>query len=401
MTESPASSIFQLSAGFLYAASLTWAAYSHSVVWAIAGCVLYLVIKPERMPKWIYFVWAVGALFLAWVQPSLSDDFQRYVWEGFVQTQGFDPYSLSPEDLMARGLEHPSGPLVNHPHLPAIYPPLAQEMFWGMASIWPHWRMWKLLVLLIWLFTIWQIKSFRNMAFSPLVLIEGLWNAHLDVAALLLLMLALHQISKTKAHTSGLGLAALIGIKTLPAIWVPFVWRRFNTRQGIALLFTCSLALLFLYLPYLRVGKDLFHSFLVYSQSWQFNNLLFFVLKPWVPAHVLRILFGLALMASLGLIFRVRVASLNQELALVWLALIVFSPTFYPWYLLWLVPLLPAKTVNGLFASAMLSYLILIPYRASGIWQETLWWLLPEWIGLTWCITSYIRKDILLEPHER
>ena len=37
----------------------------------------------------------------------VSNDVYRYIWEGFIQNQGFNPYQIAPNDPLLTGLIHP------------------------------------------------------------------------------------------------------------------------------------------------------------------------------------------------------------------------------------------------------------------------------------------------------
>ena len=69
--------------------------------------------------------------------PQLSDDINRYHWEGQVVAAGEDPFDRPPNSTALQYLRErsPTWAAVNHPHLPAIYPPGAQWIFAAMASL--------------------------------------------------------------------------------------------------------------------------------------------------------------------------------------------------------------------------------------------------------------------------
>ena len=56
--------------------------------------------------------------------PSLSDDVQRYVWDGRVQLHGVHPYAHAPADEALAGLRDDGWKRINHPEVRTIYPPL-------------------------------------------------------------------------------------------------------------------------------------------------------------------------------------------------------------------------------------------------------------------------------------
>jgi len=67
---------------------------------------------------------------------SLSDDIERYVWDGAVLANGMDPYAHYPEDLVGAGpgLDEARLERLNSPRYYTIYPPLAQAAF-GAAAL--------------------------------------------------------------------------------------------------------------------------------------------------------------------------------------------------------------------------------------------------------------------------
>lgn len=325
--------------------------------------------------------------------PDLSDDFHRYLWEGHVQNEGYSPYQHSPQSLYDK-VCHPSEGLINNDHLPAIYPPLAQylfrfsdlfsQKFWG-------WKWVLLLWCLPWLLVL-PKSSLTTLYFIPAVLIEGWWNGHLDLAGIVPTLVLLQAVEKHKAGLAGFALGTVIALKIMPLIWFPFVFFYFKGKQRYLFAGTAFLVVCLCYAPYLSQGQDLFFSFVTFSKTWFFNNLLFTGLSSFLPQDIARYsLSGLFLIAYLAIFFSKR--SVSQKCLAAWICLIICSPTFFPWYLLWLVPFLTQqsqKIFNLTYASAFISYWVLVAFRAHGIWQEQLWWLIPEWLILGYCFFSML-----------
>ena len=59
--------------------------------------------------------------------PLLSDDLYRYLWEGLVANQGYNPVVQAPNSLAH--LDTDLHQLVNHPQISSIYPPMALIWF--------------------------------------------------------------------------------------------------------------------------------------------------------------------------------------------------------------------------------------------------------------------------------
>ena len=69
------------------------------------------------------------------LEPALSDDIHRYLHEGNLVLNGENPYLIAPADVEP-GLRMPGWDRINHPHVPAAYPPAVQ---YGLAlAVWIH-----------------------------------------------------------------------------------------------------------------------------------------------------------------------------------------------------------------------------------------------------------------------
>ena len=223
--------------------------------------------------------------------------------------------------------------------------------------------------------------------FAPLVLFEGFWNSHLDLLGLIPGFLLVAALRDKKPLSVGFYLAVMTAFKLLPVLLLPTCLLHFRREFWPRLLLGFFPFLLLTYLPFLDQGMALFDSFLTFSRHWHFNNLLFPLFDALIPADWVRPVLAACLLIGIALAsFSKR--DVVDRCALIWVALFVFSPTFYPWYLLWLIPFvrpLQERYLHLAYAASFFSYLALIPYRASGVWGEHWGWLLPEWLLLYGC----------------
>ena len=71
----------------------------------------------------------------------VSNDVYRYIWEGFIQNQGFNPYQVAPNDPLLAGLIQGDMATIwqqiNHKDLSAAYPPLMMLLFRTLSAISP------------------------------------------------------------------------------------------------------------------------------------------------------------------------------------------------------------------------------------------------------------------------
>ena len=141
-------SIALLSSGFTYGDSALEKPIVSFVVLLVVGSYIYLLmvraVAAEREKKtalllWFFFVGVVLRLQFLTSAPILEDDLYRYLWDGAVLVEGFNPYRYPPEQILNGGGQripeklvqlaiHSEGiaARINHPGLTTIYPPVAQ-----------------------------------------------------------------------------------------------------------------------------------------------------------------------------------------------------------------------------------------------------------------------------------
>lgn len=328
-------------------------------------------------------------------QPLLSDDFHRYLWEGHVQNQGYSPYNHAPRSLYPL-LDHPSEGKINHDELTAIYPPLAQLLFRLSDLLSTSIYAWKGLILLLLGLWVWFEPRARTplILLSPLILIEGLWHAHLDVIGLLPGFLLVRTLLKRLPLGAGAALAAMVGLKIVPIVLAPICFLYFRGSEKIRFALALAGLLFLIYLPFLDQAATLFDSFLRFSREWHFNNPFFHAFMLGFGRDAARVILGLGLLAWLGFA-TFRQAPVEHKCATAWIGVLAFSPTLYPWYLLWLLPFIAAGKLKYLhlgYLATCLSYLVLVEYQTMGIWRERFSWMIPEWLILLFCFFMLMRQ---------
>ena len=90
----------------------------------------------RRISRWWFWGVAIAPrLVLLAMYPG--DDIWRYLWEGYIQNAGFNPYLVAPDADVLMPFRFDWWNDINHPHLPAIYPPITQLGFRLLALISP------------------------------------------------------------------------------------------------------------------------------------------------------------------------------------------------------------------------------------------------------------------------
>ncbi len=313
--------------------------------------------------------------------PFTSDDIYRYIWDGHVQAAGINPYRYAPNaDELLFLRESQIHPFINHPHLPTIYPPLAQVCFLvayygGNGSVWGF----KILsffaetiscLLLITLLKELKILSpFRMLLYGwcPLLVLEFFTSGHVDVLGIPFLLLFILSMVKAHQRVAALALAAAVLVKILPIILLPLIARQLGWRKMLDFMLFFSLTIIVGYLPYASAGWNVMGSLNTYLTHWSFNSSCF-ALLGWLSGSD-QIAHQLAYLAIA--IWTITIAFTQRDLlaGICWTltGVYLFSPTVFPWYLSWVVPVLAIFPLRALLVLLMLCSLSYWPGDRAAI----------------------------------
>lgn len=293
--------------------------------------------------------------------PTLSDDAYRYVWDGWLQLRGINPYVMLPSDVPSSAMGA-SGLLekLNSASYYSVYPPASQLVFLlgslvGGSGWMGSWYVIKAVFVAIEWGGVWALsrmvsaRSLLLYAWHPLVIIEIAGQAHTEggMVGLLLLALLLHRSGRL-----ALSVAALTGagwFKLYPLLLVPFLLRRVGWRY-VWVVGAVTVALL---LPYAAPSAitNVTQSLNLYVRLFEFNAGPYFLLKTiglvgfeedWSKAlgPLLRSAFLLGTVGIFSMDWRLR-----WPIAWSWLAVIgllwITATTVHPWYLVGILALLP------------------------------------------------------------
>jgi alpha-1,6-mannosyltransferase len=367
---------------------------------------------------------------LLWSTPALEDDYYRYMWDGGITASGHSPYKHAPdeagEDGMApaaiKALATSAGVVhtrINHPDLRTIYPPVA-EAFFALA----HWaEPWSLLA--------WRVVCFGGELatlalllallgdlkrsplwvaaywWNPLVIKELINSAHME-AILMPFVLAALLLSVRKRPlwaTGALALAA--GAKLWPVILAPLIWRQLlaTPRQLAVAVGSLGAACVLWAVPPLLAGLGDDSGFVAYATYWKtvsaimpnLERLLGLLFSPFqaeasTVSRAARVLVGILLAVIILWIARKPLAGpqdLIERALLTVASLYLLSPSQFPWYLIWLQPLLCVRPERGwLLATALVPlYYVSFYFNATDrawMFREIIVWAiwLPIWATL-------------------
>ncbi len=308
--------------------------------------------------------------------PIYEDDWNRYLWDGAVITQGINPYAYSPEEVFRYSGENDNLQAlsalseanddfvqrINNPQLTTIYPPMAQAIFALSALIKPfdldvlrglYWLSELLALLLlvkalmlfgrsplwVWLY-----------ALNPLVIFTAFNGVHMDILLVPFILGALILV-KPRPIWAVVSLSLAVAVKLWPLLLGPVLFRRYRKTFADYLGYGVSLGGLSLVLcsPMLMyIGGD--SGLSAYSAQWQRSSFLF----PYIETIITQfnenggffarllvgaIISGVAL--CYGLFWKANDKTLPLVMMVITLVLYLLSPTGFPWYVIWFAFLLP------------------------------------------------------------
>jgi alpha-1,6-mannosyltransferase len=244
------------------------------IVLAIAsgGVAMAATRVAEQVPtaKALWLVIGIALLLrgvLVFLDPLLSDDIYRYVWDGKVQAAGINPYRYYPaDDALVSLRDNAVYPKINRVDWAVtIYPPVAQMFFFLVTRLGENITTMKIAmvacdgviaaIILLFLKRLGRpLTRLVAYAWHPLPMWEIANNGHVDalmtMLAMLGLWLALGGRPLRGAIAISLGaLAKPLAVLALPAAWRPWDWK--VPLMVAAVIMLC-------YLPYLSVGWGVF-----------------------------------------------------------------------------------------------------------------------------------------------
>jgi len=343
-----------------------------------------------------------GAVLL-FAPPLLSDDLYRYLWEGRLWLEGFNPYRLAPDDPAAAHLRDDLWANINNKTLATIYPPLSQLVFvlaqWFGGEVWTF----KLLALLTHALSVAVVacvcterKASLAIALNPLLLSEAALNGHFDILCGVSLLIAAWALSRQRFAQAAVAACAAVGLKVVGLVVLPLFARR--PRVLVATGF--GSAFLLVPLVWSRAPAGPVSGAGQFATRWRGNESAFALVdqlsrvffEPGPAELVARSVVAVVLLALCALVVYRHVPPRRAIRALVW-AVLILSPQVHPWYLAWLLPLeVAAGGSAGLVWSAavLCAYAPLDRWVAEGVWDMPLWVQILEY--------SVVALALILDP---
>ncbi|SNR17552.1 glycosyltransferase 87 family protein [Tenacibaculum jejuense] len=395
-------------------------------IWLLLFSGYYLLTKKTKIPTNYYLTIAIvfRLIFIATI-PNLSQDFYRFIWDGRMIFEGFNPYISLPEIFINEGnypikqaTELYAGMgAMNGSHF-TNYPPINQLCFYIAAllsneSILGAAIVMRVIIILadigIFYFGYKLLKNLNknpNLIFlyllNPFIIIELTGNLHFEPVMLFFFVWALYNLQKKNWILSAFLIAFSINVKLIPLLFLPlfFFWfiKKENNIQwnqfGKLILFYSIIILMSIALFVPFFSNELIDSYTnsigLWFRNFEFNASFYYILRE--IGYMFR---GYNEIATIGKITPVLTIlflayltffkrnNLFETLATSMLFGLSFyyftTTTMHPWYLATLIVLsIFTKYRFPLIWSAM----IILSYQAyaNTPWKENLWFVFVEYL---------------------
>jgi alpha-1,6-mannosyltransferase len=368
---------------------------------ATAYLVAVLRLDRDKLP--LVLIWGFAILFrilFLFTEQSLSDDVYRFIWDGNLLSQSINPYAFPVNSPLLDAYETPLRALVNHDWMASPYLPSAQLLFLFVSGIAPeNVFSFQVTAVILDLGIAWLIlASLRRLSIAPAAVLIYLWNpliisefangAHVvDAWMITLVLLAfwLMIFSADRVKSKGLinfgiilAVAGATLTKGLVALLVPLFLRRWRWKWLLLYLGLILVALaVFAFWAGWGIfgplnGTGVFGALRIYLNQWNFNSSFYHWLEVGLsgystpgavpvevvgqePIQAARTIASATLML-ITLLTGVwawwlddpqRGSYLTRTLGLIRLSVIpigsylLFTHTVHPWYVTFIVPLLP------------------------------------------------------------
>ncbi len=408
---------------------------------------LFVVKKSSAKNNAFCFKYYIGLaivlrMLLVFTMPNLSNDVYRFIWDGRLLVQGFNPFDHLPiyyleNETGAKGITYELFEAYGSKNFHTVYPPVAQTQFGSACWLFPQSVYWSAVIMKCWLFAfevgsifliIKLLKHFSQpkvnalwYALNPLIIIEITGNLHFEGAMIFFLLFAMWLLVKKKLDWSAVAFALSICSKLLTLIFLPFFIYQVGWKKSIRYFLIIGLTCLVLFLPIINASfiQNFSNSLGLYFQKLEFNASLYYLLR-WILFKITGYnqiaMIGpiLGLIAGVGILylafakqikrFKNNFQKINwQELMQYWLfAICVYlfcTTTMHPWYTA--LPIVLCVFTKFRFPIVW-SYLIFWTYinYTSPVYQENMWVVGIEYIivfsCLIWEFKNLIKRRVVV-----
>ena len=366
---------------------------------AMIGLVFLFPDLPSGKARNLILLSAVFLRILVFSAP-VSDDVNRYLWEGRIVAAGENPFSAPADDPKWEAYRDARWEAMNHRDRPTAYPPGIQWIMAAAVSFFDHQIAFKIISVLADVLSLILIIALLSRdrlplrwagfyAFNPIILIAFAAEAHFDALMVVAILGAILAAKFKRLVCALLLLGIAVQIKFIALILLPFfLWTgsiRSSLRSSTFPLLAFFSIIILPVLPFAAHLPGWVIGTLSFANDSAFNGPLFSILTLiGLPLESLRpICYSTFALGFLALLYaRSRSLSLTDSIHGCITLLLLCSPIVHFWYLAWILPLAALRPSFGWIVASITSAMYFLAWQtlATHGW----WGFQPEVSLIIW-----------------
>jgi alpha-1,6-mannosyltransferase len=312
-----------------------------------------------------------------------DNDMMRYVWDGRVQTLGYNPYHVLPDDPALAHTHNEETGAMPSARARTPYPPASQLFFRLVVTIKDSSHAMKLALVVCDLLTLlvvwrWLVATGRNewlalaYGWNPFVVLEVAHSGHIDALGALWIAACAWAMARHRTMLASIAYVTAVATKLLPIVLLPLFWKRVRLRDAVA----GAAAFGLFYLPFLGGPGLPLGAVPNVVERIRFNGPIYLAIA-WLSFPTVAAAF--AVLAGLAVaVWARRRLEVGDPVAWAWpmAAALLCAPVIYPWYLLYFTPFLVAVATLPLL---VWTFTVLGTYLVWYVPEYRVPWMVPPW----------------------
>lgn len=239
--------------------------------------------------------------------PLLSNDYFRFIWDGRLFVNGFNPYlSLPAEFINSPEVEQ----IAQHQELYdgmgglsqqnyTCYPPINQLMFaigayFIKENILANIITMKILIILSEIGSFYfgmrilqklklPLTNILIYVLNPFIIMELTGNVHWEPVMIFLVILSIFLLMEEQWKSSAFFMAMAISVKLIPLILLPALLRKLGFKKAVLYYSVTIFFFLLFYMPFFdwEAPENMLKSVSLYFDNFEFNASIFYVIREW------------------------------------------------------------------------------------------------------------------------
>jgi len=351
---------------------------------------LYLIKKELTWESLVIITILFRVVFLI-ATPSLSQDFYRFIWDGRMLLNGFNPYLYLPEVYQTPNYIIPNQATIlvagmgelNASHY-SNYPPLNQLCF-AIAALFANKSILGSIVVMRVLIILADIgvlffgakllktlnlnpKAIFLYLLNPLIIIELTGNLHFEGIMIFFVVWSLYLLQQHKWKLSGILFACSISLKLLPLLFLPLFFQQFKFKKLLGFYTIVGVSCILFFAPF--ISENLLTNYSKTIGLWfgtfEFNGSIYLLIR-----EIGYYINGYNIIGSVGkvtplivLLFILLISFFRSNTSTKQLiTALLFGLSFY---------LFTSSTIHPWYVAMLLALSIFTRYRFPLVWSFTI-----------------------------